>query len=103
LLVDQSKSIGKSLTDDDNADEEDVVLDVLVDVDPAIVERQAKILQAAKHVIMARAQRKLFLQEMKRVREDSASSKDTNDVLQQSQRLHVRDCTFLLETTIVRS
>jgi hypothetical protein len=61
LLVDQSKSIGKSLTDDD-ADEEDVDPDVLVDVNPAIVveHHKAKILRAAKHNAMARTQRKLF-------------------------------------------
>jgi hypothetical protein len=87
LLVDRSKRIGKSLTDDDNADE-DVDPDVLVDVDPAIVECEAKILRAAKHVVMARAQWKLFHLEMKQAREDSAS-KDSSHLLQQSQRLHV--------------
>jgi hypothetical protein len=38
---------------------------------------------------MARAQRKLFQQAMRKAREDSASSKDTNDELQQSQRSYV--------------
>jgi hypothetical protein len=50
--------VGESLNDDvDNVDEEDVVdPDVLVDVNPAIIENEAKILAAAKHVVMARAQ-----------------------------------------------
>jgi hypothetical protein len=37
-------------------------------VDPAIVECEAKILWAAKHVIMAKAQQKLFQQEIKQAR-----------------------------------
>jgi hypothetical protein len=64
--------------------------DVVADVDQDTIEREAKILRAAKHVVMARAQRKLFQQEMKQAREDSASSKDTSDdVIQQSQKSHV--------------
>jgi hypothetical protein len=85
LLINQSKSVGDSLNDNV---EEDVDPDVLADVDPAIVENESKILAAAKHVIMARAQRKLFQQAIKQAREDSAS-KDTNNVMQQSQRSHV--------------
>ncbi len=81
LLVDRSNSMGENLADD-GADEEDVDPDVLADVDPAVVEREAKILRAAKHVVMARAQRKLFQQAMRRARENSAASKDTNDALQ---------------------
>jgi hypothetical protein len=60
LLIDQSNSISKSLDDDVDTIDVDVDPDVLVDVDPYIIEREAKILQAAKHVIMARAQQKLF-------------------------------------------
>jgi hypothetical protein len=60
LFVDQTKSIGKSLDDNVHTFYEDVDPDVLVDVNPDIIEREAKILQAAKHVIMARAQQKLF-------------------------------------------
>lgn len=88
MHVNRSNGTGERLTDDDD-DEEDVGPEALVDVDPAIVERESKILRAAKHVIMARAQRKLFQQATKKAREDTtASSNDTNDVLvlQQSKR-----------------
>ena len=89
LLVDRSKSVGDSLIDDVDHVAEDLE-DVDPDVDPAIMENEAKILAAAKHVVMARAQRKLFQQAMKQAREDSAASKDTNDVpIQQSQRSRV--------------
>jgi hypothetical protein len=80
---------------DDGADEEDVDRDVIIDVDPATVEREAKILRAAKHVVMARAQRKLFQQAIRKAREDSASSKDTNDELQQISEI-IRFCRRLL-------
>jgi hypothetical protein len=88
LFVDQTKSIGKSLDDNVHTFYEDVDPDVLVDVNPDIIEREAKILQASKHVIMARAQQKHFQQEMKQTREDLAS-KDINDMIEQSQRSHV--------------
>jgi fructose-specific component phosphotransferase system IIB-like protein len=74
--------VGESLNDDvDNVDEKDVVdPDVLVDVDQAIIENEAKLLAAAKHVVMARAQRTIFQQAVKQARED-ASSKDTSDII----------------------
>jgi hypothetical protein len=91
FLVDRSRSIGETIDDGANEDEDVVVdPDVVADVDQDTIEREAKILRAAKHVVMARAQRKLFQQEMKQAREDSASSKDTSDdVIQQSQKSHV--------------
>jgi hypothetical protein len=90
LLVDRSKSLGESVHDGDEIDDEEDAVDpeVLVDVDPADIEREAKILAAAKHVVMARAQRKLFQTAMKQAREDSLS-KDTSNIIEQSQRSHV--------------
>jgi hypothetical protein len=71
---------------DGNVDEDKDVVDpdVLADVEPEDIEREAKILQAAKHVVMARAQQKLFQQEIKQARLDSA-----NEIIEQSRQSHV--------------
>jgi hypothetical protein len=88
LLADRSKSLGESAHDGDEIDDEEDAVDpeVLVDVDPANMERKAKMLGASKQVVMARVQRKLFQTAMKQAREDSLSE-DTSNVTEQSQRL----------------
>jgi hypothetical protein len=100
LLADRSKSLGDSVHDGDEIDDEEDAVDpeVLVDVEPADAERKAKMLAAAKHVIMARAQRKLFQTAMKQAREDSLSE-DASNVTEQFQRSHVfvGDCCQKLE------
>jgi hypothetical protein len=77
--------IGDKADDTDN----DVDLDVSVDVDSEVIERKAKIIRAAKHVAMARCQRKLFQEEMRQARADTLSSDTSDFVLHQSQRPYV--------------
>jgi hypothetical protein len=90
FIVDRLRSIGKRICiEADDTDEEDVDPDVIVDIDPEVIEREAKIIRAAKHVAMARCQQKLFQEEMRQARADTLANDTSDVVLHKSQRSYV--------------